>query len=220
MKTSKNSARGFTLIELLVVIAVLAILCVLFGPNLISHRARSPRIECVNNLKQVGLAFRVWATDHHYNFPMHSSTTNAGMLKAAASGNVALIFQVMSNELSTPKVLFCPADMKRTQITSFSQDGVPPLSNANVSYFVGLDAADVLPNSFLSGDDNLLIGGVEVKPGIQTILTNTPIEWSETRHEKQGNIGIADGSVQGFSSHALKAALKTTGLATNRLAMP
>lgn len=220
MKTPKNSRRGFTLIELLVVIAALATLYVLFGPSLIGHSVRSPRIYCTNNLKEVGLAFRVWSVDHQDNFPMHSSATNSGITEAAASGNVALTFQVLSNELSTPKILFCPTDKKRTQAASFSQNGVPPLSNANVSYFVGLDAADILPDSFLSGDDNFLIGGVETKPGIQTIVTNTPIAWSETRHEKQGNIALADGSVQGLSSLALKAALKTTGLATNRLAMP
>ena len=153
-------------------------------------------------------------------FPTEVSVTNGGAMEAASNGDVFFVFQVMSNELNTPKILFCPTDNKQIRAACVSNDGWLTLSNTNLSYFIGLDASDVLPNSFLSGDDNFLIGGAEAKPGIQTILTNTPIAWSETRHEKQGNIALADGSVQGFSSLALKAALKTTGLPTNRLAMP
>ena len=221
MKTRLHNARhGFSLVDLLVIVAV--ILVVGFAIlHVLSQAHHSPRkISCTSNLKQVGLAFRSWAYDNDEKFPMWASLTNSGIMETVASGNVAAIFQIMSNELNTPKILFCPSDKKRTQATSFDKSGVPTLSNANVSYFIGMDARDILPNSFLSGDDNFLVDGVPIKPGIQTIATNTLVTWSELRHEKQGNIGLADGSVQGFSSIALKAALKTTGLATNRLAMP
>ena len=219
MKTNR-SRYGFTLIDLLLVIAILLVLGAILITKIGASKTRSPRITCTDNLKQVGLAFRIWATDHQDEFPMRASLTNSGIMETVASGNVAAIFQIMSNELNTPKILFCPSDKKRTQATSFDKSGAPAFSNSNVSYFIGMDARDILPNSFLSGDDNFLVDGVPIKPGIQTIATNTLVTWSELRHEKQGNIGLADGSVQGFSSIALKAALKTTGLATNRLAMP
>ncbi len=62
-------------------------------------------------------------------------------MERAATGNVAAVFPVMSNELNTPKILFCPEDKIRTQATMFTatQPG-----NSNISYFVNLDAVDSL----------------------------------------------------------------------------
>jgi hypothetical protein len=77
-----------------------------------SHRQQAvqPRITCTNNLKQVGLGFRIWAAEHQDKIPTQISITNGGAMEAILTGNVAAAFQVMSNELSTPKILFCPTD--------------------------------------------------------------------------------------------------------------
>lgn len=228
--------NGFTLIDLLIVIAVLFILVVMLLPAHTGNKAKPERIICTNNLKQVGLAFRIWAVDHQDTNPMQISVTNGGAMEAVLSGNIVAVFQVMSNELSTPKILFCPTDKKRTQATTFDRSD-PSIGkwgstlfsgNTNLSYFVGLDAKDTSPSMFLSGDDNFLIGGTNIyamggspaPSGILSLTTNTPIAWADTRHLKQGNVGLADGSVQGFSTSALRNALANTGVETNRLALP
>lgn len=158
-------------------------------------------------------------------------------MEAVLGGNVAAVFQVMSNQLKSPKVLFCPTDKQRVQATTFDRSD-PSIgkwrgsilfgSNTNLSYFVGLDAKDTSPDMFLSGDDNFLlggnykgdVGGSPVPSGVLMLTTNSPVTWSESRHEKQGNIGLADSSVMGFSSRSLRTALKERGVETNRLAMP
>jgi len=62
---SKPSAHAFTLIELLVVVAVIAILAALLLPALIKGKLKAQAIQCMNNHKQLALAWRMYAEDNH-----------------------------------------------------------------------------------------------------------------------------------------------------------
>ena len=96
---------------------------------------RRQPITCVNNLKQIGLAFRTWAIDHDGRFPFNCTTNNGGTLELCARGpdgfdtNADLHFQVMSNDLSTPLILVCPKDRSRKPARDFQH-----LEAANVTY--------------------------------------------------------------------------------------
>jgi prepilin-type N-terminal cleavage/methylation domain-containing protein len=214
---SNQRSHAMTLVEVLVAIAVLAIFAMMFLPseNQITQR-KAHRINCVNNLKEIGLAYRIWGGDNNDKFPMQISitNTNGGTMELTETGNVVATFQIMSNELSTPRLLYCTADDDHTFATNFTT-----LSAKNISYFIGIDANQSYPQTILSGDDNFAIDGVPVKSGLLKLSTNAPASWTSARHHFAGNIGLADGSVQEVTQNGLHQAFQQTGI-TNRLAIP
>ena len=122
----------------------------------------------------------------------------------------------MSNELSTPRILYCPADEDRVWTNTFSG-----LSACNISYFFGVDVTnDSNPRMILTGDCNFELGGVPVKPGLCSFQTNDPVAWQANRHINSGNIGLADGSVQSATSAGLQTYLQQTSFTRNRFAIP
>jgi prepilin-type N-terminal cleavage/methylation domain-containing protein len=258
-KLSKKSA--FTLIELLVVIAIIAILAALLLPALAKAKAKAQRINCVNNLKQVGLSFKLWAGDNDDRYPMRVSGNDGGAFGYGAathaaqpnpSANAWRIFQCMSNELSTPKILYCPSEYDTTVSQGTTWGGViagtvPYDGNDNTSYFVGLDADEINPQMLMSGDHNMgpatagnnslaavttAIWGNAAATSMSTTAgttTNNPsAAWGDNQHQKQGNIGLADGSAQQVTISKLREALRNTGDTTaatggsgpNRLVFP
>ena len=213
---SHQRNRALTKIDVLAIIAVLAVAAALLLPALAAAKRKSSRIGCMGNLKQVGIAFRLWEGDHGDKYPMAVSVTNGGAMELIATGNVAACFQVMSNELSTPKILLCPEDTHRAYATNFSTG----FSDANISYFVDLDAVEIYPQMILDGDDNLLVDGKPVQPGILNLRTGSTIAWTKDRHHGCGNIGMADGSAMQVTGNGLNSAFSscTNGVPTNNAA--
>jgi prepilin-type processing-associated H-X9-DG protein len=212
-----------TLTEVLVVIILVAVIAVVLLPTLVQNHGYGAgkfghyrRAPCMENLKQIALASFVWAGDHGDKFPVQVSVTNWGAMELAVAGDVAGIFCTMSNELYSPKLLFCPSDNKHTAARSFSAG----FNNANISYFVGFEAKLRNPRMILAGDSNLLVNGKPVQPGFLNLSTNAAVEWSMERHQGFGNVALADGSVQQLNTETLQQALEQTGAATNRLAIP
>jgi len=63
------SKRGFTLVEVLCVIAIIAVLAMILFPVFAHAREKARQTACLNNQKQVALAFTIWAQDHDESFP-------------------------------------------------------------------------------------------------------------------------------------------------------
>jgi len=206
--------HAFTLIELAVVTAAIMLLAVVFLPALAKGKYKSSRVNCVNNLKQVGLSFRVFANDNEDKLPWQLATNRGGSLGLTDTEQISRHFLAMSNELATPKILICPADTRKPA-TSWSG-----LSRTNISYFVSLDAVDTLPQMLLSGDRNLTTNGVPAGPGLVLLTANTVWGWTKEMHRDIGNVVLGDGSVQQATSTRLAGQAGAQGVSTNRLLIP
>jgi prepilin-type processing-associated H-X9-DG protein len=219
---------GLTLVEFLAVIAVVALLAVLFLPHILPRSQTAQRINCTNNLKQMGLAFQTWALDHNDLYPMQVSVTNGGTLELASGNDAFVHFAVVSNELATPKLIVCPDEKEnpRNPATTFSpvagQPNIQPLTNdAFVSYFLGVNANETNSRSFLAGDRHLILDGKPATHGLHPLTGNSLLSWQKNKgHDNAGNLLLVDGSVQQLSSSKLNKAWRESGAATNRLVVP
>src|ERR1044071_9639555 len=118
---SSRRSGAFTLIEMLCGIAIIAILAALLLPALTQGQSRAKRIQCIGNLKQMGVAFLTFAHDHHDRFPMQTSMSDGGSSEFVQNGYRIhgpfyfsfRHFLPIANDLVNPKILNCPTDIAR-----------------------------------------------------------------------------------------------------------
>jgi prepilin-type processing-associated H-X9-DG protein len=203
------------MIEALVILAVLAILLALLLPPTERRPTYAPRTSCANNLKQIGLSAQTYATDNNGHFAMQVSVTNGGTMELVSSGQVFPHFQIMSNELSTPKTLFCPADKQRTSATAFTNG----FGDQNISYFLNVDALPDNGTNLLCSDRNLTnqpsAGGRFV-----VVSNGSAVGWTKEIHSQWGNLCFADGRVEGAKNGGPPTIVHLSKSVTNRLALP
>ncbi len=259
MKTQK---KAFTLIELLVVIAIIAILAAMLLPALAAAKKKAQKIACVNNVKQVMLSVKLWAGDNSDRYCTQVGTASGGASEYLSHGGAALVspvnpamaFMVMSNELGTPKVCYCPSDSYHANpANSFSYTANPvafvlctaPTATTKagasaggaLSYFINGDASESDPQMIVTGDANLgsaslaaansaaNYGFIATAAAPQTAsisysatmtaasMAAATTAWAWTTgemHQKSGNIGLSDGSVQSVSIANLHTAMQNS----------
>jgi len=138
----KNTTKkhGFTLIELLVVIAIIAILAALLLPALARAREQARRVNCMSNLKQLGLVIHMYAQDNSEKFPAAENITDPAIYGA---GPMTDFNRLVPLYVTAMKLFTCPSSSVDTVAT-----GVPILP-LNLSYAYALlleeSSALVLP---------------------------------------------------------------------------
>jgi type II secretory pathway pseudopilin PulG len=208
--------KAFTRIELVVTVLAVGLIIGLAILWTRQTMRKSRNEACLNNLRQVGIAFRLWSPGQSDAYPMQYPKDRGGTRELIGTGQVFVHFRALSNELQSPKNLVCPADKQKMVAPNFGEG----FSDTNVSYFIGLDALETYPQTFLSGDRNLAAYGQPVAKGLFVLMTNTPLSWTTNIHVSSGNICSSDAFVQFLNSDGLSQAVQKQELATNRLAIP
>ena len=148
-------------------------------------------------MKVVGLAFRIFATDHAGRLPYELNSEQGGTQEISSDpSRIWQQFTILSNEISTPLILKCPSDGDRQRLNGFAGF----TNNRYLSYFLRLGADTEDPRSILAGDRNLVLNGRSLSNEVLAVGTNAILGFDRRIHNQEGNIGLADGSVQQVSS--------------------
>jgi len=147
-----RSRRGFTLIELLVVIAIIAVLIALLLPAVQAAREAARRAQCVNNLKQIGLAM--------HNYHSSNGTFPQGHSQAASQAGYSGAYAGWTEWSAQAEML---GFMEQTPL--YNQINFNFCAGYNYGWVCNSSAAFNSVASFLCPSDNASNGGAKFNAG-------------------------------------------------------
>jgi hypothetical protein len=211
----RGHLKAFTRADLMALAAAGTLLAAIAYSSLANVRSATDAAVCASNLRQTGQAFRAWADDRGSRFPWQVEQTAGGTMRRTSAWNS---FQVLSNELSSPRVFVCPSDT-RIPAMNFGDSsgglGHPNFRNNAISYFISLDSFPDRPSHYLTGDRHLTGGSpnqacrfmsLNIAYGVSRDQALAgQIRWTNAIHGPNlGFLAMNDGSVASGPSRTLQ----------------
>jgi len=206
----RNTSPAFTRLELLACVAACALLLAVITPALATSRARSDRVACLSNLRQIGTAFRQFGLEHNDIMPWRQQAGLDGNYNQAGKHELWFQYWWLRDTIGSPSLLMDPAETRRSGRIANSWglelgNGLQSLKNRGVAYVLGVDSSTDLPRSMLVADRNILLGGyggcsTSLSTAAQVLSTT---RWFDDVHGTSGNIAFADGSVDSVDTSGL-----------------
>jgi len=182
---------GFTLLELLISMSIIAILAVMVTRMAPGILGRAKEVQSLNNLRQVGLAFRLYANDHDANLPQRVTTSEKWPV-------------LLQEYLKTPKVYADPGDPKNYLTT-----GADPFSNARnqTSYIMNgyndlgaySDETVVVKLPAINGQTRVILAAIQFGTGnfyMDFVEGNQTSVLNKTAYRNGSNYLFTDGSAR------------------------
>ena len=184
----KRGSAGFTLIELLVVIAIIGILAGILLPVLGKAKESARQVQCASNLKQIGLAISMFASDHGGNFPTGgSSVTGTAASTTDAANERYSLGQLFDQYVTDRKVFKCPSD---SSVADTLGSGVMTLTTSPTSFNAGSCSYGYDDNHNSSNDTGVAIAA-------DRLGTDSASTWLSNNHNHKGqNVVYIDGHVE------------------------
>jgi competence protein ComGC len=219
--SSRRRLAAFTRIELAVVLAVLAVLLLITLPLLANNARRSDQAGCLNNLRQIGIAFQTWGNDHEDRRPWFVPMNEGGAISNTFRSEAYFLYTFLSNHIA-PGVLIDPAEIapnkRRAENWAFTPNGGflhSSFKNNAVSYMLGLHTS-FDANNILAADRHVQFDAARFCPvgGITAVVplgTGPAFRgWTNNVHGIAGNLLGNDGHVEYASQERLRAILSVT----------
>lgn len=216
--STESRRKAFTRLELVAVFATLGMLGLLVLPLLGNTSMRSHQTSCLNNLRQIGIAFQAWGNDHNDRRPWQVPMEEGGTRSHPFRNNAFLHYTLLSNHIS-PELLIDPAETdlgKRTATTwNLVPGGFLSLKNNALSYMFCPDifgATDIL-----SSDRTVQFAGSGACSGggglvVQRLATSVNFRgWTNGPHGIAGNVLLNDGHVEYATQDRLKTITQLPG---------
>jgi prepilin-type N-terminal cleavage/methylation domain-containing protein/prepilin-type processing-associated H-X9-DG protein len=194
------SRRGFTLIELLVVIAIIAILAAILFPVFAKAREKARQASCQSNLKQIAIAFQMYAQDYD------ETTVQA----SGGSDQRPLWTDALEPYTKNTQLLVCPSDANRVM-----SGGYAPIQTVQTGYGIYCLHYGRALAAYSHPADTVIVSdatGYRTHPpasaggppaGSPSNCADGSLNWVAARHNDMANFSFMDGHVKTFKPQSI-----------------